>query len=651
MLGVLITFLFVLGAIGIGLSVLGKLLEGLDPALRYGLAGLCGLGIVGMLIFPIGLVPGGLRWGPWLLGALSIAGLVAIALKRPYPRIKIPVGADALFLLAPTLGAILALIGVVTPSDPLDWDSLAYHLAVPKIWLTAGQIRPITFIHHSNFPFTVDGLYILGLAWGGQSGAKAFSLAFYLLGAVAVFGLTRQLSSTRAAGWSMAAFATVPVVVWESGTAYIDVANGLFAGLGLLFAALAIAAPEARRWMWLCGIFLGLAAGSKYTGLQNIASAGVVWLAACVIRKQPIAPLAIAVGLSLVIAAPWYVKNIVWTGNPVYPFFYSVFGGKNWDSFSDKIYHEQQQTFGAGRAAATSDHPDYTSNPLETARLGASVLGLAYQPGRYTDPDPTHGSGFPFEALGFVALASMLLWMISGAMGAFEASAIAMTVVGLLMWFVLSQQSRYIIGLMLPPLVLAGPAIAKLRAGPLLAIGVVFQGALALFVVDNSFTSNRVPVALGNVTPEQYVESHVPFGKPAAWLNEHVGSGRVALYDEVFGFLLDVPYLWANPGHSTELGYYRLQTGKQLADALRSEGITYVYLNLGLYPPNDPTFQRWVESMGLTGPAKPYTGAEKAQMWTDLRSKWKVLVADAVATGEFIPDQSFGPRIIFRLKP
>jgi hypothetical protein len=33
------------------------------------------------------------------------------------------------------------------------------------------------------------------------------------------------------------------------------------------------------------------------------------------------------------VASPWYIKNWVFTGNPVYPFLSGVFGGQFWDSF------------------------------------------------------------------------------------------------------------------------------------------------------------------------------------------------------------------------------------------------------------------------------------------------------------------------------
>jgi hypothetical protein len=41
---------------------------------------------------------------------------------------------------------------------------------------------------------------------------------------------------------------------------------------------------------------------------------------------------------ALIVACPWYLKNWFFTGNPVYPFLYGVFGGQYWDNFRTDWY-------------------------------------------------------------------------------------------------------------------------------------------------------------------------------------------------------------------------------------------------------------------------------------------------------------------------
>jgi hypothetical protein len=43
-------------------------------------------------------------------------------------------------------------------------------------------------------------------------------------------------------------------------------------------------------------------------------------------------------GTAAVVAAPWYARNLAFTGNPVYPFAYGLFGGVGWDEWRAAWY-------------------------------------------------------------------------------------------------------------------------------------------------------------------------------------------------------------------------------------------------------------------------------------------------------------------------
>lgn len=646
MLGVLITLLFAVGAACLGHLLLRKLTPGCDPALRVGLSGLVGLGAIGSLTLFIGLMPGGLG-----IAGMSLVVVVALTSLAWVVRIgayrisaKRPEGFPLLMLLAILLALIFALVGVLSPSDAIDWDALAYHLAVPKLWLAAGHITPISFIHHSNFPGAVDYLYIWGLLWGGESGAKAFTLAFHCFGIFAVFGFARQVYGEMSAWWATLAWATMPVVLWLSGTAYIDVQNGLYAGLGILFASLWLR-DRRGEFAWLSGVMLGLAAGSKYTGLQTIFAVACVVLIALILSRSAGSwrSLLLMGGLAVCIASPWYVKNALWTGNPVYPFFYGVLGGDHWSPWQARVYTEEQQSFGVGAV-----HPPGRISPL---RIGHAILGLAYQPGRYINPSPTTGGGFPIGAVGFVVVASLLIWLFSGRAGPLEGATLATVLLSLAMWFVLSEQSRYIIALGVPLSVLAGGAVARLRAGPVLAGAIAVQTVATFYVFKTQRFDAQIQVATGKVSRADYLAATVPFYEPAEFLNQEAKGGRVALYDEVFGFVLDVPYLWANPGHSNELGYASMKTGADLISALRGEGVTDVYVNLSIYPPSDPDYQRWLQAAGIGTAANPYSDEEWRRHEGDLNWKAKALLAEEIREGRLELVKAFGRRLIYRIAP
>lgn len=629
----LVSLLVGLLAPGVGFFLFGRAL----PSRReIGLAGLLGLGFLGFLVLPFGLVQGGFGVGRYVIPtfALVLGGLGWSRMEPALPKLGPGWGVLG-------FSVVFATIGAISQPDATEWDSLAYHLAVPKLWLAAGKITEIPFIHHSNFPQSVDGLFLWGLSWGGgAAGAKIFSVFFLLYGALAIGSLAARRYGDKGAGPAVAAFASVPLVVWLSGTAYIDVAHGLYAGLGVVTAGLWLAG--AGSWL-LPALLLGLAAGSKYTGLQSIVVVGVMVLLVAGLRDRRLIRNGITmIAVAAAFAAPWYVKNVVVKGNPVYPFFYSVLGGKDWTPFYAEIYSFEQQTFGVGRPPVPPGG-DYPKGALQPARLPHAVAGLATLPGRYINPNPVAGTGLPIGAVGFVILAGGLAWLVSGRRRGFETAMLGAVGLSLLMWFALSQQSRYILSLAPILAVLTGGAVATLGYRWLwIALGVQ---TLTTFGVQNSVLTSRQITALS--------ETAVPrggFEEPARWLNANVPKdGGVALFDEVFGYLLDVPYIWASPGHTTTTGWEGMQSGDDLATRLRDLGMTQAYLNLAIYSSNDPSTQRWIAAMGLAGPPVPYTSEEIYAVGTDLRNRWRVLFADAVARGRMRPVQAFGRSVVFEI--
>ena len=371
---------------------------------RIGLSGLVGLGLMGSVIglaltlqmpitlatFAIFLVPG-------------IGCAVSISKSRYLERDEEKERGNPLAIFAVCLLLLLALIGVLTPSTSLDWDSIAYHLAVPAIWVRQGHAGPISYIHPSNFPGAVDSWFTVGELIGGQTAAKVFTWWFTTFGCLAIFGFIKERFNSTSAWLCTIAFASIPMVMWESGTAYIDVANGLFAGFGFVFAAQYVEKRE-KSDLILAAVMLSFAAGSKYTGLQAIFIASLVVL--LLINKPDKLGAVKMGGLATILSSFWYIKNWILVGNPVYPFFYGVFGGKNWDTFQGKIYSDEQKTFGY-------------QGPQS---LGQSILGLVTSPGRFTNPFPTLGYGSAHVSLGFAVAVGAVIGIVKGLVSKFDRS-------------------------------------------------------------------------------------------------------------------------------------------------------------------------------------------------------------------------------------
>jgi hypothetical protein len=386
---------------------------------------------------------------------------------------------------------------------------------------------------------------------------------------------------------------------------------------------------EQKGPWWLPALLLGFACASKYTGLQTVAVAGILCLVATQWNGTKSAWLGTKVAfIAVLIASPWFIRNVVNTGNPVYPFFYSVLGGKHWDAFRAEIYTEEQQSFGVHGAA----------------NLGHAVLGLAYQPGRYNNPAPQMGLGSPNASIGFALLFGALVLLITGKGSRFDRMAMLGCGLSLILWFFLSQQSRYIASLAPVLAYLSAVAYTSTRWQALVFIGVAVQTTVTLGWWIKEYLPARWEVATGGVRADDYLSRRVAFYDPAKVINERVRGGKVGLFDEVFGYWLDVPYFWANPGHCTLIPYETMQSGADFIKGLEGVGISHVYVNLMGTP--GALRDHWRSAMR----GEPWPEGERETLMSDLRTKWKPLLSDAVADRRLTLVEDFGRGLLFKIQ-
>jgi len=558
--GVVISLL----ALIVGNAIVSRRLSDFPASARVGIAGLIGFGVIGTLVFLIGLVS--TRWLP-LGGVLILAAICAFLGKKSSLSLRVALPSSMLpriILLAVAVLLLLRVPAALNPSFGWDWDSISHQLAMAKLWIEHGRVDFIPFMHQSNIPATANMLYMLVLPYGGQFGAKVLGIFCVVYALLAVGGLTERRYARNSGWWAALAVVCVPVVLWEVGTAYVDVIHGSAFAISALFAAMWIEEREEKRYLFLSALFMGMALATKYTALQSGAALGIAMVVVAAGMRTGASGLrgALIVGLvGLSLASPWYIRNVVNTGNPVYPFFYSVFGGSNWNEANADAYSAEQQSFGIGQTAVGKD----------PSLMPGSVVALALR------PDLQINQGTPFGAVGPLFLLGLLWWPLAGLRGsrAVEKVLLGTALITLITWFALTQQSRYIVSLVLMCAPLLGGAIVRLPLGALPATAVALQAAFTTFLFSS--------LPLGIVNKEEALRSGFDFYPETERLNEIGKSERVyvALFDEVRGYYLDVPYFWANPGHHTMLPYEDYDSARDLIDGLKSLGVTHVSLSLG----------------------------------------------------------------------
>jgi hypothetical protein len=312
-----------------------------------------GLGLMGLSLLTFGLALAGLLYG-WLFWLLLLGGGTLLwrefldlgrSLRQArWPR---PRGRWATFL-SLFIAAILVLSAPIALTPPTSWDSLLYHLVGPERYLQA---------HHFTIDF--DNYLLFAPAFGEMLFTAAMGLRSDVVPRLIHFGyllLTLgALGAFAARHWkprmglvAIALFLSFPTAVRISTRAYVDFSLAFysFAALYALLNWLSQSAPDGGRdqpgtgaWGWLvvAGLFSGAAASVKYNGAMAPFILGTVLTWALLRKRLPtrrfLSGAVVLAGLTLAVAAPWYVKNIVATGNPIYPM---AWGGRGWNEITER---------------------------------------------------------------------------------------------------------------------------------------------------------------------------------------------------------------------------------------------------------------------------------------------------------------------------
>jgi hypothetical protein len=333
-----VTFILVLDAAGIGHWGLGILrLPALSDAERLlfgaglglGIFGLAGFGLasIGMAkpVIILVILVGLLAWLIWRGQILLLQNHLKLLLQTWKASIlTAPLWMRLAILLAFFLVFILAL------APPVEaFDALLYHLTVPAMWLSDGGIKLVNMPHYW-FPELIEGIFVWPMSLGSDRAPQLVHFIFGLLTILLLWDWSRRLWGNRTSCWILALVLTMPSLLWLSAWAYTDLALSFYT-LAVLYTVWKWKDTSGSRWLVLGGGLAGFAMGVKYTSfLVPITSViFILWWGRRDLRKT-FSRAFVFGGLAMLIALPWYVRNYLWTTNPIYPF---VFGGPFWDNF------------------------------------------------------------------------------------------------------------------------------------------------------------------------------------------------------------------------------------------------------------------------------------------------------------------------------
>ncbi|MEO6907183.1 MAG: phospholipid carrier-dependent glycosyltransferase, partial [Abditibacteriaceae bacterium] len=473
------------------------------------------------------------------------------------------------------LGIYLFLIFALTfvlclaPPSGNDYDALVYHLAAPMQYLMAGGIHVLQYDHHTFFPFTMEMLYLCGLQLSGPVLAKLFHWLMLPLSCLALVAMGNQLQSRRSGLWAAAIFVSLPLVLFEATTAYIDLALIFFSLLAFLCFFNWLEDHEIK-WLTWCGIFCGFCLGIKYSGIFIAFFIGLWLLGTMAKRRQwQFAGIGIFIFWMIFTGGFWYAKNVALTNNPVFPFAYSIFGGKGWTKQMAVEYNTDQHEYGYGRKPLDWAMLPWRLSmaPLNDISVSNTGITLAPQPfwpfsGAVLTPQTGIANG-RFEVIGLLTqslfgpllLALCIPLIFVRRKPRFVGFALWSFAFFFVLWAIGSQQLRYL---------LAPAALLCLAAGWMVDyswnrstfLKWTTTGAVAISCIFApaylSYQSRQtLPVILGQMTPDNYL-SHSFAGYDAMrWANTNTPKDAVyAIYGEPRCFYLHKKYFWADDPHN-----------------------------------------------------------------------------------------------------
>jgi hypothetical protein len=517
--------------------------------------------------------------------ALSLLGVLRPPLVATIALVAVAAGTYQTILLAPRFrfaraaallvpaSVVIAAILVTLPKAAVlapFYDQFNYHLAFPFQWLRAGRIVVFERHSYSFLAANMGLLYTYPLAtvgaWGGQ-------VVHWCMGALAVAGaaqLAHKLGGPRAGFWAAAILAATPAVMTPATWAGADL------GVAALAAAawLAVLDPppdgvgtKAARWWLLAGALAGLAAGCKYLALAMVAVP--VFIAVVLVQRGASAKRRWGrVGLWLAGAAlafsPWLVRNLVATGNPLFPFFNS------W--FPPVVLLESQGAAEMSKAAAVAEFPAHRLETRDRLTLGTFR------------PQGDAGAIGPL----YLGLAPLAFWIAVRDRRRGAGIVLMGVLLGVVGWWWAPQLGRYLVPVLVLLAALLGAACARiLRIWPrssrrlvtVLLAGVLFWNVSS--VLGDGF--DRLSCLVGRSRFEDLMRTNVTYWPAIAFINEKLpADAKVLLVAESRTLFLERDTVVEDPFRTPRIVELAdtLPSAAAMLGRLRAAGITHLLYNV-----------------------------------------------------------------------
>lgn len=262
---------------------------------------------------------------------LSTPSLISLGreLKEKLKNFKISINIEFVSFILITL--ILFSYSLFILAPPIFYDSLEFHIAVPNYYIMEGKIKYMEGNVFSNTPLYLQMIYLFGMLVRNEIFAP---LLTFLMGVILVLSLVSFGKRFLSLSYSLLPsliLLSLPLTSFLMTTPIQDLPLSLFSFL-TFYSYLIWREDGKYGWLILTGIFLGFSIGIKYQALYLCFLFPIFTLFTGKGLKGNLKSTAIIFLIAFAFSSPWFLKNLLYNGNPVYPVFFKLFGGKGWSN-------------------------------------------------------------------------------------------------------------------------------------------------------------------------------------------------------------------------------------------------------------------------------------------------------------------------------
>lgn len=455
---------------------------------------------------------------------------------------------------------------------PYNYDAVAYHLAIPKIFIEHNSIDFISFIPYSNWPLETELLFTLSLLISSEVLAHLITWFAFVLVCVSLFNFGRKYFNSEVGLLAALIFSSTPMVTTLAGTGLIELPLTLYTLLAILTFFDWLNSGE-RQHLIISAVFGGLAASTKLNAALVPLIIGIILVYVLFKRKQfnlsKIIGFFVLYGaIAFVVVAPWYIKTWIQTGNPVWPFLFDFLGGRNWDELGSEYLL------------------GFIRLPNVEITLRNWLLGLYLLTFEAIKFGPYRVVLGPFYLL-FIPFSIPALFLLEPKERRILRWLALIAILLYTAWFLQTHQTRF---LMPASSVLALIAAIGLywfwNLGKIwwsTIIKIILIGIFICFnwvtnYADRDLVKKSWPFLSGQMTREQFLEKAVPGYDVFTFANNDLPDEVyiwMALY-ESRGYYLDQKYMWANPISQRDIKLEKFKTTSELAEELNRRGFTHI---------------------------------------------------------------------------